>query len=274
MASATEKTRAEEVYAAAYAQTSETAGMPDRKITDGLPVTGQRILSLGSGNCADIWHLAGGNDLFALDGSPSAIEAASAHGIKGQVYDLEQRLPFDDGVFDLVVCKDLLEHLVAPERLLNEIGRVLKPSGRLIVGIPNHFYLPFRLRILFGGNLIWKSILHDHGTLYDEWNYMHVRFFTYGGLLRFLKTGGFVKEKGFWDFGTLAHYSNPDMFHEHMLLKFRDRPLTPKAGVYRYVIYPLWQVFNVIFPRPVRSAIVGLAPGLLCAGFYLRCRKA
>lgn len=266
-------TRAQEVYTEAYRSHSCQPGMPDRKIFANLHVEGLKILSLGSGNGSDLWFVSNRNLVYALDSSPTAIAEACANGLIGAVADLEQPLPFADATFDVVVAKDIIEHLIAPDFLLQEINRVLKSSGRLVLSVPNHFFLPFRLRLLFGGNLIWKSLLHDHRVHFEEWNYMHLRFFTWGGLQRLLKVTGFRVQQAFWDFGTLAHYSNPDMFREHLLEKYAQRPLTWKAKAFLYVLFPFWRLFNLIFPRRLRHLIVGMAPGLLSAGYYLHCRK-
>jgi SAM-dependent methyltransferase len=198
---------------------------------------------------------------------------ARSHGLKAQLADLEKSLPFGDATFDLVVAKDLIEHLLAPERLLAEARRVLKPDGRLVLSVPNHFYLPFRLRILFGGNLIWKSFIHDHSRQYEEWNYMHLRFFTWRGLRQLLAATNFRIERAFWDFGLLAHYFNPGMFREHLRQKYVDRPLTLKARFFFFGLHPAWTLFNALFPPRLRHLIVGLAPGLFSAGFYLHCCK-
>jgi len=42
-----------------------------------------------------------------------------------------RRLPFDDGSFDLVYCKQVLEHVEHPRDLLAEAARVLEPGGHL-----------------------------------------------------------------------------------------------------------------------------------------------
>jgi SAM-dependent methyltransferase len=39
------------------------------------------------------------------------------------------RLPFDDASFDLVYCKQVLEHVQQPRELLGEVARVLQPGG-------------------------------------------------------------------------------------------------------------------------------------------------
>lgn len=45
-------------------------------------------------------------------------------------------LPFADNCFDAAVCIQTLEHVNEPMRVINEIGRVLKPGGRLFLSAP------------------------------------------------------------------------------------------------------------------------------------------
>jgi SAM-dependent methyltransferase len=42
-----------------------------------------------------------------------------------------ERLPFEDGSFELVYCKQVLEHVARPRELLGEVARVLAPGGHL-----------------------------------------------------------------------------------------------------------------------------------------------
>lgn len=263
-------------YEHAYRNTDDEYGFPDRKISDGLIFRGKRILSIGSGTGNDLWYLAKENLVVGLDYASSGLKVGSRRGVRGVYGDLNASpiLPFKNHSFDVVVCKDILEHLMEPLVNLQEVRRILKDDGYAIISVPNHFYLPLRLRILFGKGLIWKSIGSDHSREYDEWNYMHIRFFTYKGFRRLLKAAGFRAEKWFWDFGNLAHYNNPDMWLEPQLWKRKTgRPISRLGKVGLFLIRPLWKLFNLLFPRPLRSAIVSLSPGLLCAGFYVRVRK-
>lgn len=45
-------------------------------------------------------------------------------------------LPFPDDVFDAAVCIQTMEHVNEPMRVINEIGRVLKPGGRFYLSAP------------------------------------------------------------------------------------------------------------------------------------------
>jgi SAM-dependent methyltransferase len=52
-----------------------------------------------------------------------------------------EALPFADGEFDLVLCSQVIEHLLAPERGLAELARVLQPGGRLLLTTDNRHSL-------------------------------------------------------------------------------------------------------------------------------------
>ncbi len=51
------------------------------------------------------------------------------------IYD-GKKIPFPDGEFDYVFCTEVMEHVPEPKDFLNEIHRVLKPGGVLIMTIP------------------------------------------------------------------------------------------------------------------------------------------
>ena len=76
-----------------------------------------------------------------IDISADAIAHAKVR--YGAVASLEFRqgdcaaLPFPDASFDAVVSFETIEHIEAPERFLDEIGRVLRPEGLLILSSPN-----------------------------------------------------------------------------------------------------------------------------------------
>lgn len=59
-------------------------------------------------------------------------------------------LPFHDDSFDLVICTQVLEHLLWPQRLLKEFHRVLSSVGKIVVSIPNVSSLTYRLAWMMG----------------------------------------------------------------------------------------------------------------------------
>ena len=46
--------------------------------------------------------------------------------------------PFKDNTFDLIEADHVLEHLKEPFKVMNELRRILKPQGKLIIKVP-HF---------------------------------------------------------------------------------------------------------------------------------------
>ena len=48
-----------------------------------------------------------------------------------------EHLPLKDGVFDAVVCSQVIEHLLDDRKGLNELYRVLKPNARLVISTDN-----------------------------------------------------------------------------------------------------------------------------------------
>ncbi|MGH9592419.1 MAG: class I SAM-dependent methyltransferase, partial [Bryobacteraceae bacterium] len=128
-------------YERAYKRRSADFGMPDQKIADGRDLRGKRLLTIGGGAANDLWHLASEASITNADYAVSGLDAAGEHGIRGVAVDLNANpaLPFPDASFDVVVCKDILEHVLEPLALLEEARRVLAFDGYMVVSVPNHF---------------------------------------------------------------------------------------------------------------------------------------
>ena len=241
--------------------------LSDYKITDGEIIHGKKVLVVGIGTARDIRYLLGKNKIWGIDNSTEAVRFSKKLGIKATVGNVEEKLPYTKNYFDIVIIKDVLEHVDDSVSLLKECRRVLNKNGYIVASVPNHFYFPFRIRILFGSNMIWKSIGHDHTKLFDEWNYMHKRFFTWRGFNKMITISGVKIAKSYWDFGTLAHYNQPDV-----VLRYLSQ--TKRKNTFLLNVLRLsWKVFCIIFPSTVRSRIVSLSPDLLCAGFYSHLKK-
>ena len=50
--------------------------------------------------------------------------------------DFDQRLPLEDGAFDIVIFSHVLEHLPRPEFTMAEAARILKPGGMMLLATP------------------------------------------------------------------------------------------------------------------------------------------
>lgn len=100
-----------------------------------------RALDLGAGRGISSFALAAdGWQVTALEPDSSAVVGAGAiRGLASEaglgidvVQDWGEQLPFEDGRFDLVHCRQVLHHARDLGRLCAEVARVLKPGGRFI----------------------------------------------------------------------------------------------------------------------------------------------
>jgi SAM-dependent methyltransferase len=68
-------------------------------------------------------------------------KAAHANPYLDQMVDLTEALPFESASFDTVLLTDVLEHIPEPMNLVCEIARILRPGGKLILGVPFLYWL-------------------------------------------------------------------------------------------------------------------------------------
>jgi len=80
-------------------------------------------------------------------------------------------LPLRNDAFDTVICYDVLEHVPDYARALNEIKRVLKRKGRLIIAIPNKkgsYSIVYDRLIRFCKKALGWDRRYDHVHSFDQ----------------------------------------------------------------------------------------------------------
>jgi len=75
-----------------------------------------------------------------------------------------------DHYFDLIVCNDVIEHMVDPRKFLIDIKDKLAADGRLLVSLPNARYAVTLFNLLFKGRLDY--------TASGDLDYTHLHLFT------------------------------------------------------------------------------------------------
>lgn len=79
---------------------------------------------------------------WQAEGVDTILSQGRRRGLKLKKADLQtQPLPYPTGHFDLVVCLDTLEHMSDDRRLTNEMARVIKPKGIVIISVPAYQWL-------------------------------------------------------------------------------------------------------------------------------------
>ena len=155
----------------------------------------KRILDVGfgSGGIAIAFNRAGA-EMYGVDVDPELQDIAerniAANNAKAEfkIYNGVD-LPFSDNYFDYVTSFSVLEHVSFPDKLLNEVLRVLKPKGRILLTLPNKYYpkethtltyfvsyMPRRLTDLYLKILKRSPLKHDN-----------LHFYSYFDVLKMLK---------------------------------------------------------------------------------------
>ena len=111
-----------------------------RDIVTSGSLQGKHILEVGCGPGVDLVHLASvGGRVTAVDLTPEAVSLARRHlevrGLRNATVQESnaERLPFDEGTFDVVYSHGVLHHTVDTQSAIDEVWRVLKPGGEAII---------------------------------------------------------------------------------------------------------------------------------------------
>ncbi len=103
-----------------------------------------------------------------------------------------ERFPLKDASFDVVLCTEVIEHLLMhPGHMVSEIFRVLKPGGQAIFSTPNVATTEMKLTFLFGLMNVYPPLKAYRKPPYER----HNREYTQKELLELLREHGFRIER-------------------------------------------------------------------------------
>ncbi|MGW5715171.1 methyltransferase domain-containing protein [Amycolatopsis sp. NPDC003865] len=158
----------------------------------------RRILDVGCGDGAAtalVAAVARGHHVIGADWSRRALSLARRHGfdVVGAGVDAPG-LPFGPATMDVVVMSELIEHLVDTDFALDEVRRVLRPGGTLLLSTPNLAAWYNRALLAAGVQPVFSevSLRRIHGRP-GRAVVGHLRMFTRRALVGFLAANGFVR---------------------------------------------------------------------------------
>ena len=130
---------------------------------------GQRVLELGTGpgTVTRILH-AKGCKVTGVEMDPETLATCAPfceRTLQANLEDPQWAAPLAGESFDAIICADVLEHLRDPRPWLNQLHGFLKPSGSVLMSLPNASHLTVVASLLGGRFPYQKNGLLDHTHL-------------------------------------------------------------------------------------------------------------
>lgn len=195
-----------------------------KRINEFLRLKKSESLSLadvGCGNGSVLRHL---RDLYGSRFSFTGLDQFpnQAEGIQFQKLDLNADFAGTSGQYDVLLCCEVIEHVVDTDHFISNLKNMLKPGGRLLLTTPNLSSFLNRILLLLGfqplhTEVSWKNPYIGREVLYRIAGIEkspaagHLRLFTHYALQEFLKYHGFriISCDGFTPYeGVMKYVSN------------------------------------------------------------------
>ena len=146
---------------------------------------GRRVLDVGGGEGYLSRPLAARGYQIVFLAAPGTAVGPFPEAVTVYEVDLDFQKPPLQGLFDFILCGDVIEHLRDPLALLEWLRGLLASDGRMVASLPNSGYLYFRANVLLG-----RFPAHDRG-LFDR---THLHFLTWNGWRQLFDQAGFALE--------------------------------------------------------------------------------
>lgn len=146
------------------------------------PLTNLSLLDVGCGwSQALLFFASKGMDCHGFDPAPEAVSYAINKGLKVKHAGMDRMDVFDGKKFDVVILKNVLEHLADPIAILEEIRhKVVTKGGLIVIDVPNEFN-------------VFQTAGRDLHELNDWWVAppAHLNYFSKDTLVNLLEGTGY-----------------------------------------------------------------------------------
>jgi methionine biosynthesis protein MetW len=114
--------------------------------------SGVRVLDVGcgTGSVTLIANQDRGNTVCGIEPDPQRAAVARSRGLIVHTGYLDEAFLCGNDLFDVAMAADVLEHTPAPAELLRLMVRVVKPSGLVLISVPNVAHWSVRLNLVMG----------------------------------------------------------------------------------------------------------------------------
>jgi SAM-dependent methyltransferase len=102
-----------------------------------------------------------------------------------------EQLPFASATFDVVLCTEVLEHVLDPAIVVGELLRVVVPGGRIVISIPNEENID-RIKRMLRRTPVLRRLLR---TLAAEGNEWHLHRFDWALFERIVNGNARIAER-------------------------------------------------------------------------------
>jgi ubiquinone/menaquinone biosynthesis C-methylase UbiE len=128
-----------------------------------------RVADLGCGDGDILKKLHEKKDFALAVGADLLVNESDDKNIRFIRCDISE-LPLDDASFDCVLMLAILEHLdlVKVEKVLNEVQRVLRPGGKLLMTSPTPLSKPLLEFMAYRLGVISRLEIEDHKHYYSK----------------------------------------------------------------------------------------------------------
>jgi 2-polyprenyl-3-methyl-5-hydroxy-6-metoxy-1,4-benzoquinol methylase len=141
-------------------------------------------IGCGDGNFAELLLSRGALEVWGIEYEKEQADLAQKRMTKVLVGDVAEQLTLlPDNYFDVIICNDVLEHLIDPYTVISKLRYKLKKEGVMISSIPNIRYFRNLFDYFFNKN--WDYT--DSGIM-DK---THFRFFTYRSIRKMFESNGY-----------------------------------------------------------------------------------
>ena len=155
-----------------------------------LPKSARRIVDVGAGaGATSTWIRTRYPQAYtiALEGNASIRDSLAQNVDEALIVDLNEPLP-DIGSPDLILCLDVLEHLIQPLDVLKRLTNTLAKDGTVIVSLPNVAHASVAVPLLLRGRFEYQD-----AEILDR---THLRFFDRVSAVGLLNQASLIVQRG------------------------------------------------------------------------------